>query len=81
MKLENKITHDKEAVFLVFCRVLFRMDRLEKEIKALEEMPIMLNRYKEIQYKKIELAILEEFFDGEECKQYIIKDIEDNSYA
>lgn len=71
MKLKNEITHDKEVVFLVFCRVLFRMDRLEKEIKTLEEMPISVNRYKEIQYKKIELAMLEEFFEGEECQKYI----------
>ncbi len=73
MKLNNDITHDKDAVFLVFCRVMFRMDRLENEIELLEELPVNINRYKELQHKKVELAVLEEFFAGEECQKYIIE--------
>lgn len=77
MKLKKDITHDKEAVFLVFCRVMFRMASLERELKHLEEMPVNINRYKEIQHKKVELAVLEEFFEGEECQKYIIEENEE----
>ena len=75
MKLKDEIIHDKEVRDNVFFKVLVRKGRLEEEIKALEEKTgIMLHEFKDLQHKKVELAILEEFFEGEECKKYIIAD-------
>ncbi|QUH21105.1 hypothetical protein [Alkaliphilus sp. B6464] len=75
MKFKKEIIHDKGAKDSIFYRVLIKMEKLEEEIKALEEKTgIMLYEYKNLQHKKVELAILEEFFEGEECKRYIIED-------